>query len=212
MKKTLFVLLLVAMPLTMSAQNVVSFGPKIGWNSTRLTTDYTDYLQDIKSGCQGGFFFSIYFKKFYVQPEAYLSIKRGELDTSIDDPLNPTESLQLSQSLTLKTADIPLLLGYKLLDLKLVRLRVWGGPVASYILDKDYTFTINGIDQSDQITKDDFRDATWSVQLGAGLDVLMLTLDVGYEFGLNNFMSIRSLDNFNLKNNLFYCSLGWRIY
>jgi len=205
-------MLLVALPLTMSAQNLISFGPKIGWNSTRLTTDYADYLQDIKSGCQGGFFFSINFKKFYVQPEAYLSIKRGELETSIEDPLNTTESLHLSQSLTLKTVDIPLLLGYKLLDLKLIRLRVWGGPVASYILDKDYSLTLDGADQSDRITREDFRDATWSVQLGAGLDVLMLTLDVGYEFGMNNFMSIQSLDSFSLKNNLFYCSLGWRIF
>jgi hypothetical protein len=98
------------------------------------------------------------------------------------------------------------------LDLKLARLRIWGGPVASYVLDKQYTLSIDGIDQSDRISGDDFKDATWSVQFGAGLDLLMLTLDVGYDLGLDNFMTIRSLDDLSLKNNVFFCSLGWRIY
>ena len=212
MKKFLVIISLLTMTLTLGAQNVISFGPKIGWNSSRLTTDYANYIHDIKSGCQGGFFFSIYLNKFYVQPEGYLSIKRGRLETSLSDPLNPAHSLMMSQTLSLKTIDLPLLVGYKLLDLKLVRLRVWGGPVASYIMDKDYTFTIDGVNHSDRITRQDFRDATWSVQLGAGLDVLMLTLDVGYEIGLNKLMSVESLDHFSLKNNVFYCSLGWRLF
>jgi len=40
----------------------------------------------------------------------------------------------------------------------------------------------------------------------------MLTFDVGYDFGLDSFLTIRSLDDFNLRNNLFYCSIGWRIF
>jgi hypothetical protein len=105
-----------------------------------------------------------------------------------------------------------LLIGFKLLDLKLAKLRIWGGPVASYVLDKEYTLSINGIDQSEKISADDFKDATWSVQLGAGLDLLMLTFDVGYDFGLDNFLTIRSLDDLSLRNNVFFCSIGWRIY
>ena len=212
MKKVFFTLILVSTSMVMLAQNPISFGPKVGFNTTTLSTDYTDYLDKIKSGGQAGLFFSINMEKFYIQPEAYFSLKRGELDTRIGDPTDPTGSLDISQSVSLKTVDIPLLLGYRLIDLKIARLRLWGGPVASYVLNKDYTLTINGIDKSSTITKEDFKDATWSVQLGAGLDVLMLTLDVGYHFGLDNFMTISSLDDFNLKNNVFFCSLGWRIY
>lgn len=199
-------------PFGIFAQGPISFGPKIGWNSSRLTTNYSTYVNDLKSGYQGGLFLSLYIKNFYVQPEAYFSIKRGSLETNIGDPLNPVNSLNVSQSVTLKSIDIPFLLGYRVLDLKLARLRIWGGPIASYILNKDYSLSINGVNKSSIITREDFKDAFWSVQFGAGLDVLMLTFDVGYEFGLNDFLSINSLNALNFRNNMFYCSLGWRLF
>lgn len=212
MKKIILGVFLSTLPLTIFSQGPISFGPKIGWNTDRLTTDYTEYIKDLKSGFQGGLFFSVYFKKLYVQPEAYFSIKRGALQTSFGDPLSPNSTLNVSQTVTMKSVDVPVLLGFKVLDLKLARLRIWGGPVASFILNKDYNLSINGNNERERITKDDFRNATWSGQIGAGLDVLMLTFDIGYEFGLNNFLSIQSLDNFSLRNNLFYCSLGWRLF
>ena len=194
------------------AQGPISFGPKIGFNATELTTDYNQYIRDMKSGGQAGLFFSIYLDKFYLQPELYLSLKRGSFDTEIGDPLNGGISVDVRQEFSLTTVDIPLLLGYKLLDLKLARLRIWGGPVASYLLNRDYVLTVDGIDQSERISLNDFRDATWGVQFGAGLDLLMLTLDVGYEFGLEDFARIGSFDDLNLRNNLFFCSLGWRLF
>ncbi|TSA37143.1 MAG: PorT family protein [Porphyromonadaceae bacterium] len=209
MKKIILAVVLSILPLTIFAQGLISFGPKIGWNSNRLTTDYTEYMKDFKSGFQGGVFFSVYLHKFYVQPEAYFSIKRGALQTSFD-PLNP--NLNISQSVNLQSIDIPVLLGFKVLDLKLIRFRIWGGPVASYILSKEYTLSINGVNESEQVTRDDFKNAIWSAQIGAGLDLLMLTFDIGYEFGLNSFLTIRSLNDFNLRNHLFYCSIGWRLF
>jgi hypothetical protein len=194
------------------AQGFVSFGPKVGWNTDKLTTDYSQYMKDLKSGFQGGLFLSVYIKKFYVQPEAYFSLKRGALQTTIGNPFDPATTLSISQTISLKTIDVPVLVGYKFLDLKLVRFRIWGGPVASYILNKDFVFAINGTNKSDRITRDDFKDAIWSAQVGAGVDVLMLTFDIGYEFGLDSFLTIHSLDNFNFRNNMFYCSLGWRIF
>lgn len=212
MKKIILAVVLSIFPLTIFAQGLISFGPKVGWNSNRLSTDYTQYIKDCKSGFQGGVFFSIYLHKFYVQPEAYFSLKRGALQTSIGDPLNPTSTLNISQSFNLQSIDIPLLAGYKVLDLKLIRFRIWAGPVVSYALSKEYTMSINGFNQSTRITRDDFKDATWSAQIGAGLDLLMLTFDIGYEFGLESFLTIQSLNEFNLRNNLFYCSIGWRLF
>ncbi|MFA5814832.1 MAG: porin family protein [Bacteroidales bacterium] len=212
MKKIMLAVVLSILPLTMFAQGLISFGPKIGWNSNRLTTDYAQYVKDCKSGFQGGVFFSIYLHKFYVQPEAYFSIKRGAFQTSFGDPLNPNSTLNISQSVNIQSIDVPVLFGFKVLDLKLIRFRIWGGPVASYMLSKEYTLSINGINQSERITRDDFKDAIWSAQMGAGLDLLMLTFDIGYEFGLNSFLTIRSLNDFNLRNNLFFCSIGWRLF
>lgn len=212
MKKLILLILFVSGPVLLLAQGPVSFGPKVGFNTTRLTTDYTEYLQDIKSGGQLGLFFSIYMDKVYIQPEVYLSLKRGTLDTTIENPWDPANSLQVRQTMSLTTVDIPMLLGYKLLDLKLARLRVWGGPVASYVLDKQLVLELDGLDESDRISADDFKDATWGVQFGAGLDLLSLTFDVGYEFGLENFASLSGLNDLNLRNNLFFCSIGWRLF
>jgi len=209
MKKIILAIVLSIFPLTIFAQGLISFGPKIGWNSNRLTTDYNQYIKDCKSGFQGGVFFSVYLHKFYVQPEAYFSIKRGALQTSLDLQ-NP--NLNISQSINLQSIDIPVLFGFKFLDLKLIRFRIWGGPVASYMLSKEYTLSIDGVNRSERITRDDFKNATWSAQIGAGLDVLMLTFDIGYEFGLDSFLTIPSLNDFNLRNNLFYCSVGWRLF
>jgi len=143
MKKIILAVILSILPLTIFAQGLISFGPKVGWNSNRLTTDYTQYINDGKSGLQGGLFFSLYINKFYIQPEAYFSIKRGALQTSYD-PLHP--SVNISQSVNLQSIDFPLLLGFKLFDLKLIRFRIWGGPVASFMLSKEYTLSMDGID------------------------------------------------------------------
>lgn len=211
MKKIILFVTLSILPFGIFAQGLISFGPKIGWNSDRLTTDYTQYVKDMKSGFQGGAFFSLYIKKFYVQPEVYFSLKRGALVANIN-PFDPQSQMSISQSVNLQSIDVPLLVGFKVLDLKLVRFRIWGGPVVSYLLNKDYTLSINGSNQSGQISRDDFKNATWSGQIGAGLDVLMLTFDIGYDFSFDSFLTIRSLNDFNLRNNLFYCSLGWRLF
>lgn len=210
MKKIAWVLILSMLPLGLFAQGPISFGPKIGWNSARLTTDYKQYINDIKSGYQGGLFVSLYLKNLYLQPEAYFSVKRGALHSTVD-PFNPTTTFSMEQSVKLTSVDVPLILGYRLLDLKLIRLRLWGGPVASFLINKEFTLSVNGISQTDRITRDDFRDPIWSGQVGAGLDVLMLTFDVSYGFGLGNLGSAHSLSDLGLSN-MVYCSLGWRIF
>ena len=212
MKRIIAISLVLLLPLLAMAQGPVSFGPKLGWNSNKLTTDYTRYIEDMRDGVQGGLFFSIYMDKFYIQPEAYLSLRRGNLDAYIGDPLEADKSISLNQSVTITTVDIPMLLGYKLIDLKLIRFRVWGGPVVSYVLDKKYTLSLDGVDETSRISTTDFKDATWAGQIGAGLDLLFLTFDIGYEFGLEDFLTIRSLDDFNLRQNMYYISLGWRLF
>ena len=212
MKKIFSAILILSIPVFLWAQGPISFGPKIGWNSNKLTTDYTSYIEDMRDGVQGGLFFSIYMDKFYIQPEAYISLRRGQLDANIGDPLSSSNQVTFNQSVTLTTVDIPMLLGYKLIDLKLIRFRIWGGPVASYVLNKKYMLRINGENESSRISREDFKDATWAGQVGAGLDLLFLTFDVGYEFGLEDFLTIRSMNDFSFRNNMLYISLGWRLF
>lgn len=211
MKKSLILLLLVTVPVLSYSQGIISFGPKVGWNQTKVTTDYQDYLDEMKDGAQAGVFFSINLNKLYLQPEAYFSMKRGLVETTIGDPLNISESLQVRQSFTLTTVDIPLLIGYRILDLKLARLRIYAGPVASYILNKEYELSINEEVSNERIARSDFKEATWGVLVGAGADLLFLTFDIGYEIGFEEFLNIRSLNNLGFTNHTFFVSMGWRI-
>jgi hypothetical protein len=212
MKKIISLSIIFLVPLCLTAQGPISFGPKVGWNSNKLTTDYTTYIEDMREGAHGGLFFSIYMNRVYIQPEAYFSLRRGKLDATVSDPLNSAEIVDLNQEVTLTTVDIPLLLGVKLIDLKLIRFRLWGGPVASYVLNKKYVLRINGKNESYRISRDDFRDATWSGQVGAGMDLLFLTLDIGYEFGFEDFLTIQSMDDLGFRNNMWFISLGWRLF
>jgi hypothetical protein len=50
------------------------------------------------------------------------------------------------------------------------------------------------------------------MHFGAGVDVLFLTLDVRYELGLNNLYNTPPDGTvYDLKNNLWRVSLGWKI-
>lgn len=51
----------------------------------------------------------------------------------------------------------------------------------------------------------------WGLNVGAGIDVLMFTLDVRYQMGLNEVIEKVNNFDFNSKNNVFCVSLGWKI-
>jgi hypothetical protein len=47
--------------------------------------------------------------------------------------------------------------------------------------------------------------------MGAGVDILMFTLDVRYQVGLNDVITKVKTFDYNSKNNMFAVSLGWKI-
>ncbi|PKP20559.1 MAG: hypothetical protein CVU06_10525 [Bacteroidetes bacterium HGW-Bacteroidetes-22] len=104
------------------------------------------------------------------------------------------------------TMDIPVLVGTKVFSLPMVNVRVFAGPIASFIISKDLTIS-NLVPDDNQIK---LKDAIWSAAIGAGVDVMMFTLDIRYEFGLNN-ISNDSETYSSMKSNTFNVSLGWKI-
>jgi hypothetical protein len=107
-----------------------------------------------------------------------------------------------------------LYIGLTLADLKLAKIRAQAGPTANIVSDKkinplaDSTYT--------SIKETDINDIQWGFQFGAGVDVLMFTLDVQYFLGLNNLISDIELNDgstvkFDSKSNGFMVTLGWKI-
>ena len=109
-----------------------------------------------------------------------------------------------SNDVKLKTFQIPILLGYKLLDLKIASLRAFTGPAASFVTNK-------GVQNLATQIKDNFTSDSmaWSWQIGAGIDLLMFTLDIREDLGLNELKTVTT-DTF--KNRMLTVSVGFKFF
>ena len=203
MKK--FTLFLTALVISGSLFSQISFGPKIGINVSSLSTSLADDLASIKESSKTGFQLGAFVRigtKFYVQPELLYSVKGGVLEVA-GDAINP---LGVKSEYKMGTMDIPVLVGTKLFSLPMVNVRAFAGPIASFVISKDLTIG-NLVPDDDDIK---LKNAIWSAAIGAGVDVMMFTLDVRYEFGLNN-ISDDATTFSSMKSNTFNVSLGWKI-
>jgi len=201
MKTIFLIILIIASGLTVKSQSVFSLGPKVGYNSYSLT----DNMDSVKSSIQNSFQIGAFIRvgsKVYFQPEANYQVEKSTVDKSIGLSI-------LSQDVTLKSIKIPALIGVKLINGSVFNLRIFAGPAFNYILEKK----INPAALSELwpiYSVDDLKNSTWSVQMGAGMDVLFLTLDVRYEMGIDNTYSGNS--DLNMKNNMFNVSLGIKLF
>lgn len=168
-----------------------NFGIKVAATAASLNT--SELGANIESnnllGYQAGAFLRINTGKLYLQPEVVYNHRSTQLagfsggDVTFD----------------LGTIDIPVLVGFKLLDAKVFNLRAFAGPEISFATGDGTT--------SDNVTLADFNKKTWYMQAGVGVDLLFLTFDLRYEKGLSNFINDFE-DQGNLKNNVWVFSLG----
>jgi len=197
MKKILF--LLVVLFFSLENYGQFSFGPKIGYSASKLSTDLDTIAESAKSNFQIGAFLR-FGKKLYLQPEIFYATSGGELKR---------EGTTLKESIRLKNLSVPVLVGFKLINAKIINLRVMAGPVANFIIGTKI--------EADELIQDplqdsDFKKAAWGMDVGAGVDVFFLTLDIRYEFGLNNIYVVpEGAVEQKMKSNLFIVSLGFKL-
>ena len=160
-----------------------TIGLKGGFNTTKITTDnysgsytYNDFKSDTKSGFNIGAFARLG-TKIYLQPELLYCVKNSQSS-------NSSGTATTNQSVKLKTIQIPILLGFKLIDLKLASIRAFTGPAMSFPM-KSSKVTYDGVSGPIYDTEN-YKNNIWDWQLGAGVDVGMITLDCRYEWGLSN--------------------------
>ena len=220
MKKIIFTAALLLAISSTYAQ--INFGIKAGFNSSLgmnnlssvTSGDYNlnSVKSDFSNGFQAGIFARIGFKKLYFQPEfLYAMGKKTDNITFLNDVAN--DNVSFSKTVTVSTLDVPLLLGYKLLDLELVNLRAFVGPKLRFNAGSslDYNnLTSGGSVTQDQLIKD-IKAAQLGLETGIGVDILKFTLDARinlikdmYQTKLNS----KTIDN--VRANTFVISLGWK--
>lgn len=197
MKKIILILTITFFATTAFSQ--ITFGPKIGYNTSKLSTDKSDIKSDLRNSFQFGAFLRLG-TKIYVQPEINWITEGGVFKQE-------TGGINLEDEIKLSTIQIPFLVGLKAIDLKVANIRIFGGPAASIVTDK----TIEGPNDLG-ISVDHFEDLIWSLQIGAGVDVLMLSLDVRYNIGLSKVIENVGPVTLDSKTNGFTVSLGWKIF
>jgi hypothetical protein len=196
MKKHFIILILLFSSAVVFGQFTV--GPKVGYNASKLSTNLDTVSSDVKSGFQIGAFVRIG-KKLYFQPEVYYTTQGGVFESNTSD---------WKQKVSIGSLDVPLLAGFKLINAKVVNLRILAGPLASFVVNKSVS-DAGGV--TGPIENADINSVNWGMQVGAGLGVLFMSLDVRYQIGLNNM--INTIDNaeINSKNNVWVVSLGFKI-
>lgn len=138
------------------------YGPKVGVDLFTPTIDQNAIETQIKSNYQIGFFLQ-FGRKFYVQPEFYYATQK--------EP-----GITLNEDVTINTLKVPLMLGMRLINLKVISAHIMGGPSASFLLKDDPT--------------NPRRKSSFALQAGGGIDLLgFITLDVRYSVDMDNSMN-----------------------
>ena len=217
MKKLVLLFLALATSGIMFGQ--IHFGPQIGYSASNLSLKTTDITNNLKNNFMFGAFLRLG-KKFYVQPEVNW-VTQGSVLRYPSVSLDSVNLSPVEQNIKLKTIQIPVSIGYRIINLKVANIRVDGGVTANIVTKK----TINNKDDDNSIGQDlvtpikeeDIKNLQWQYQLGVGVDVLMFALDVKYYGGINNLVNgdvqyNNTTQTVSSKSNVFMVTLGWKIF
>lgn len=188
-------LIILAIFLLLALENFAQFdlGIKVGYTTSKLSTNLSDIKEDIKNNFQIGAFARLG-KRLYLQPEFYYATSGGTLTGTNNE----------QEKITFNNLCIPALLGFKIINGEKINLRIMAGPTANFIVNKKFNGDLL------QVNNSDFKNVSWGLDAGAGVDIWFLALDVRYEWGLNDIYYSASGDA-TMKSNLFIVSLGFKI-
>ncbi len=186
MKQLFFTLLLSACCWALMAQSPIHVGVHGGISNTRIKVKDIGHV--LKTGSNTGYmvgaFVRVNLGPIYLEPALNYSHKEGEVENSDG-----------KSSLKYNSFDIPVMVGLHVLDLPVVKLRTYLGPVASFTGKLKWDKHKFG----SQIDNDKMM---WNGKIGVGVDVWKLTFDIDYEKGLKKFQDngngkIKSPRSFN---------------
>ena len=223
MKKVFFITaVLLSSALTYAQLN---FGLKAGYNSSLSLSNIEDVTSgnytlksvndELGNGFHAGAFARIGIEKLYIQPELLYAMSKNDYTITLQDAMN--KNVTFDKFVTVSTVEIPVMIGYKILDLKAVNLRAFAGPKfrldAGSSLDYKNFNAETGSNVTINDIKDDIKKSQIAFEFGVGVDVLMLTLDA--RMSLNNNMAQTKIKDVNIDGisaNKFVISLGWKLF
>lgn len=200
----------ILMALSFYSYSQLEIGLKLGINTsdyqvgTLIFQDENQLIELNPSKADYGYHFGIYTRlsiaSFYLEPAAILNSSRINYNLTEFTEGDVLKSIKTEK---FKTLDVPLLIGMKM---GIIRFHL--GPVAHIVLDsKSELIEIDGYEEK-------FKNATYGFQLGAGLDLWKLRIDLSYESNFSRFgnhITINGTDlSFNNQLSRVICTLGYK--
>jgi hypothetical protein len=183
-----------------SAQILPSFqfGIKAGANFSTFP-QYGPYENKSEPGYIGGVWARVGALGLNFQPEMYVTSKNVNITYTGGNQttVNPAR---------FTSVDIPLLVGTKIGALGLGA-RFYGGPVISFAINKNQSFG-NDIGRASRL---DFNDQNYALQIGAGVDIKKLSIDLRYEAGINK-VAYGPDEHSHTRLNLFNLTIAYSIF
>nr|WP_294898675.1 porin family protein [uncultured Pedobacter sp.] len=171
-----------------------NLGLKAGLNYTTIKAQNNEFDQNGILGYQAGVWARLG-KTIYLQPEIYMGTKGSKIEFN-----SGGSNVSVKQKFT--TLDVPVLLGTKFGTDKM-NLRIMAGPSFQFNLDDNSS-------AFSQATNPDFykyRDYVTNAQIGAGVDLGSLSLDLRYETSLQDINK-----NNGQRQSLLHLSVGYKLF
>ena len=199
----------------------ITFGPKVGYQTTKLSVDKANIKSDFKGNMTFGVFARLTIKNIVIQPEL-LYFKSGKVfevnvlgnDWGFDNFIpNPTFTINQSN------LALPIMIGYQFIDIPIIKMRANVGPVFYFAVGKtEYSSNFTG-DIKTKVQESPNEDMTMGAALNLGIDIWKLTLDVNYSLGLTDAfddeINVPGLGEVEIgddtKQNIFTVTLGFKI-
>lgn len=178
--------------MSLTAYGQLEFGLRAGVSSVDLADSelilangQDQNLSVAVSDASYGFHFGVYSRLsllgIYIEPAVLFN--SSNVDYTLREQIFDTEVTETIVSEKYEKLNIPIMLGYKL-----GFLRLQGGPVAHIHLNNISELTdIDGYSEK-------AKSATYGYQLGVGLDILKVRLDLNYEGNLSSYTDHISID------------------
>ena len=175
----------------------LAIGPKVGYQTAKLSYDKADIKSGFSNHFTAGLFGRVTIGRVYVQPEVLYFKTSNVFDVNVtgtgtDNLFNIPTGADVNLTLNQMNLQVPVMIGFNIIDLNIVTLRAQVGPTANFTLksktlvdysysatnDEGATFTQEGDYNTDE-NMFDTKTISWGLQAGLGVDVLKrIPLDI----------------------------------